>query len=367
MIVNTCGFVDEAKQESIDAILEVARAKRGSAKRLLVAGCMVNRYGPELEREIPEIDGFIGLDDLRRVGDLVAIGGEAPPPSPSHLVFDHTAPRMLTTRGLRLPEGRRGLRQPVHLLRHPALARPVPQPADRRPRCRGAPARRAGRARALSDRPGHHPLRRGPGFAAGRHAAPGGGAAGGDRAALDPLSLRLSDHPRRRAAAVDGRRAAVCPLSRHPAPAQPAADPAGDAPRRLGGELSAPARAGARSGARHLPALDLHRRLSGRAPRALRAPDGLCRPGALRPSRGLRLQPRGGHAGGRARRPGAGRHRPRAPPAAARGAAADRPGQPPARWSGAGCRSWSKGSATRASTCSRAAITAWRRRSTAGC
>ena len=108
VIVNTCGFVEEAKQESIDAILEVARAKAGTDKRLLVAGCMVNRYGRELEREIPEIDGFIGLDDLRRVGDLVAIGSEAPPPSPSHLVFDHTAPRKLTTRGyayLKVAEG----------------------------------------------------------------------------------------------------------------------------------------------------------------------------------------------------------------------------------------------------------------------
>jgi ribosomal protein S12 methylthiotransferase len=108
VIVNTCGFVEEAKQESIDAILEVARAKGDGGKRLLVAGCMVNRYGRELEEQIPEIDGFIGLDDLRRVGELVTIGGQAPPPSPSHLVFDHTAPRKLTTRGyayLKVAEG----------------------------------------------------------------------------------------------------------------------------------------------------------------------------------------------------------------------------------------------------------------------
>jgi len=109
VIVNTCGFIDEAKQESIDAILEVAEAKgEGSGKRLLVAGCMVNRYGRELAREIPEIDGFVGLDDLARVGELVRLGGEPPPPAPSHLVFDHTAPRTLTTRGyayLKVAEG----------------------------------------------------------------------------------------------------------------------------------------------------------------------------------------------------------------------------------------------------------------------
>jgi ribosomal protein S12 methylthiotransferase len=108
VIVNTCGFVEEAKQESIDTILEVAESKRQGDRRLLVAGCMVNRYGRELAREVPEIDGFIGLDDLRRVGALVTIGGEPPPPAPSHLVFDHTAPRKLTTRGyayLKVAEG----------------------------------------------------------------------------------------------------------------------------------------------------------------------------------------------------------------------------------------------------------------------
>jgi ribosomal protein S12 methylthiotransferase len=63
VIVNTCGFIEEAKQESIDTILEVAQRKKESGGRLIVAGCMVNRYGSELEAEIPEIDGFVGLDD----------------------------------------------------------------------------------------------------------------------------------------------------------------------------------------------------------------------------------------------------------------------------------------------------------------
>ena len=111
LIVNTCGFIDEAKQESIDAILEAASGKaRDDGKRLLVAGCMVNRYGRELAEEIPEIDGFVGLDDIRKVGELVQLGGGEPPeaPEPAHLVFDHTAPRTLTTRGyayLKVAEG----------------------------------------------------------------------------------------------------------------------------------------------------------------------------------------------------------------------------------------------------------------------
>jgi len=120
VIVNTCGFIEEAKQESIDAILEVAAAKGDDPRRrLLVAGCMVNRYGDEMAQSIPEIDGFISLDQLREVGDRVAgaaepgsglvhIGGGPPPPGPAHMVFDHTAPRTLTTRGhayLKVAEG----------------------------------------------------------------------------------------------------------------------------------------------------------------------------------------------------------------------------------------------------------------------
>jgi ribosomal protein S12 methylthiotransferase len=109
VIVNTCGFIDEARQESIDAILEAAAGKEQGVRRLLVAGCMANRYGEELRREIPEIDGFISLDQLRDVGRLVQLGGSPPPTSVrSHLVFDHTAPRLLTTRGyayLKVAEG----------------------------------------------------------------------------------------------------------------------------------------------------------------------------------------------------------------------------------------------------------------------
>jgi ribosomal protein S12 methylthiotransferase len=111
VIVNTCAFVDDAKRESIDAILEIAGRKGsgGGVSRLLVAGCMVNRYGGEaLRREIPEIDGFVGLDDLAEVADVVQIGGGTPLPAPAHLVFDHTAPRLLTTRGyayLKVAEG----------------------------------------------------------------------------------------------------------------------------------------------------------------------------------------------------------------------------------------------------------------------
>jgi ribosomal protein S12 methylthiotransferase len=110
VIVNTCGFIDEAKQESIDTILEVAAKKEGGGVReLLVAGCMAQQYGRELQAEIPEIDGFLSLDDLRRADSLVGIGGgPAPPRARSLALFDHTDPRRLTTPGygyLKVAEG----------------------------------------------------------------------------------------------------------------------------------------------------------------------------------------------------------------------------------------------------------------------
>jgi ribosomal protein S12 methylthiotransferase len=108
VVVNTCAFIEEAQQESIDTILEVVGRKGLGVEKVLVAGCMVNRFGDQLAAEIPEIDGFVSLDQLREVGDLVQLGGGPPLPAPSHLVFDHTAPRLLTTRSyayLKVAEG----------------------------------------------------------------------------------------------------------------------------------------------------------------------------------------------------------------------------------------------------------------------
>ncbi|HEX9150326.1 MAG TPA: 30S ribosomal protein S12 methylthiotransferase RimO, partial [Thermoanaerobaculia bacterium] len=67
VLVNTCGFIDKAKEESVDAILEqVERKRRGEVDRIVVAGCMVQKYGRELADAIPEVDAFLGLDELER-------------------------------------------------------------------------------------------------------------------------------------------------------------------------------------------------------------------------------------------------------------------------------------------------------------
>ncbi|HVT43149.1 MAG TPA: 30S ribosomal protein S12 methylthiotransferase RimO [Thermoanaerobaculia bacterium] len=71
VIVNTCGFIDAAKQESIDTILEVAERKKSSPTRLVVTGCMVQKYRTELAESIPEIDAFVGLDHLEKITSAV--------------------------------------------------------------------------------------------------------------------------------------------------------------------------------------------------------------------------------------------------------------------------------------------------------
>jgi ribosomal protein S12 methylthiotransferase len=71
VIVNTCGFIDAAKQESIDTILEIAQKKGHGVQRLVVTGCMVQKYRTDLQESIPEIDAFVGLDHLEKITQAV--------------------------------------------------------------------------------------------------------------------------------------------------------------------------------------------------------------------------------------------------------------------------------------------------------
>jgi ribosomal protein S12 methylthiotransferase len=101
IVVNTCAFIDRARQESVDAILEMAQEKaRGKARRLVVTGCLAQRYDEELRREIPEIDATLGtgqVDDiLRAVGGAATSLADAPAGSPVW-IYDHTTPRVLST------------------------------------------------------------------------------------------------------------------------------------------------------------------------------------------------------------------------------------------------------------------------------
>jgi ribosomal protein S12 methylthiotransferase len=105
VVVNTCGFIDSAKKESIDTILEAAQLKtNGQAKRLIVAGCLVERYRDELKAEIPEVDAFIGtsqISDILAVCDpntntralpVVPLGNQS-----ATYLYDDSTPRVLAT------------------------------------------------------------------------------------------------------------------------------------------------------------------------------------------------------------------------------------------------------------------------------
>ena len=72
VIVNTCGFIDTAKQESIDTILSVAALKKeGNLKGVIAVGCLAQRYGEQLTDQIPELDGVFGLSDYSGVPTVV--------------------------------------------------------------------------------------------------------------------------------------------------------------------------------------------------------------------------------------------------------------------------------------------------------
>ena len=74
LVVNTCAFIDRAKQESIDTILEMAELKKQApGRRLVVTGCLAERYRDELQREIPEIDAVLGTGEV--AGILEALDG----------------------------------------------------------------------------------------------------------------------------------------------------------------------------------------------------------------------------------------------------------------------------------------------------
>jgi ribosomal protein S12 methylthiotransferase len=73
IVVNTCGFIGEAKKESIDAILELSEYKRlGSCKKLVVTGCLAQRYAGDLAEQMPEIDHLLGSSDMLRLGEVLA-------------------------------------------------------------------------------------------------------------------------------------------------------------------------------------------------------------------------------------------------------------------------------------------------------
>jgi len=102
LVVNTCAFIDRAREESVATILELARLKEtGSCRTLIVTGCLTQRYGGEILREMPEVDGILGTSNLARIVDLVrqAAGRhDWASTAPPGYLYDATTPRLLTAR-----------------------------------------------------------------------------------------------------------------------------------------------------------------------------------------------------------------------------------------------------------------------------
>src|SRR5919109_3133513 len=102
LIVNTCAFIDRAREESVQTILELARLKeRGRCRALIVTGCLTQRYGAEVMKEMPEIDGILGTSNLPAIVDLVrqaANRHDWATAAPPGYLYDAATPRLLTAR-----------------------------------------------------------------------------------------------------------------------------------------------------------------------------------------------------------------------------------------------------------------------------
>ena len=88
LVVNTCSFIDTAKQESVDTILEMAKHKtEGRARKLIVAGCLVERYRDEIRKNIPEVDAVVGTGELESILEAAGVAPAAPAaPSPFNII-----------------------------------------------------------------------------------------------------------------------------------------------------------------------------------------------------------------------------------------------------------------------------------------
>ena len=103
IIVNTCSFIQDASQEAIDTVLDLSRYKKeGSCKRLVVSGCLPQRYGKTLEKELPEVDLFVGTGSFQILPQILA--GKSPEKSkeksylgPPLFLYDEKTPRVLST------------------------------------------------------------------------------------------------------------------------------------------------------------------------------------------------------------------------------------------------------------------------------
>jgi ribosomal protein S12 methylthiotransferase len=98
LVVNTCSFIEPAQKESVDAILEMAEHKKfGSAKKLIVAGCLVERYRDQILEQVPEVDAVVGTGEVERILEAVEGQVKVLPAEPPSFLYHDLTPRIVTT------------------------------------------------------------------------------------------------------------------------------------------------------------------------------------------------------------------------------------------------------------------------------
>ncbi len=98
LVVNTCSFIESAQKESIDTILEMAEHKKfGSAKKLIVAGCLVERFRDQILEQVPEVDAVVGTGEVERIIEAVEGDLRVLPAKPPSFLYHDLTPRVLAT------------------------------------------------------------------------------------------------------------------------------------------------------------------------------------------------------------------------------------------------------------------------------
>ena len=98
LVVNTCSFIEPAQKESVDTILEMAEHKKfGAAKKLIVAGCLVERYREQILEQVPEVDAVVGTGEVARILEAVEGDLRILPAAPPAFLYHDLTPRIITT------------------------------------------------------------------------------------------------------------------------------------------------------------------------------------------------------------------------------------------------------------------------------
>jgi ribosomal protein S12 methylthiotransferase len=98
LVVNTCSFIESAQKESVDAILEMAEHKKfGAARKLIVAGCLVERFRDQILQQVPEVDAVVGTGEVERIIEAVEGDLRVLPAAPPAFLYHDLTPRIITT------------------------------------------------------------------------------------------------------------------------------------------------------------------------------------------------------------------------------------------------------------------------------